>query len=297
MIKYIKQMNIENYILNQKKFINNHIKTYLEKELLVNDVLLKKAINYALLNGGKRIRPIICLASSGNKNFNKYLYTALALEFFHCSTLIHDDLPCMDNDIIRRGKPTCHIKFGEANAILAGDALLIESFNLLTKQKNYSSDLIKELASASGANGVIAGQVSDLASEGKRPSSKLVNRIHYNKTAILIRAAVRMGVICSENRKKIKFIEEYTKYGEKIGMAFQIQDDILNITSESKKIGKTAGSDESKSKMTYPYVFGLKKAKKKEENLTKEAILILKSINEDTNILEKIALFLSKRVN
>ena len=250
-------------------------------------------MNYSILNGGKRIRPILCLAAAEcfDGNINHALLSALSIEFFHSSTLVHDDLPCMDNDIMRRGKPSCHVKFGEANAILLGDALLIESFRILSL--NNQNNLITELANSAGANGVIAGQIADLASENKKPSSKMVKYIHLNKTAILIRAALRMGGLSSNiNSTNLNYL---SNYGEKIGLAFQIQDDILDEISSSKEIGKPIKSDLKKSKMTYPSVYGLKKSEEMVKKLTYEAVNDLDKIKCKTDILKELSFFLLTR--
>tara|TARA_A100001015_G_scaffold171182_1_gene190230 strand:+ start:476 stop:1339 length:864 start_codon:yes stop_codon:yes gene_type:complete len=287
-------MNLENYIDNQKILINKKIENYLES-LNIDNEILNLGMHYSILNGGKRIRPILCLAAAEcfNGNLDNAMSAALAVEFFHCSTLVHDDLPSMDNDNIRRGKPTCHIKFGEANAILLGDALLIESFRILSSNNQIKH--IEELANSAGANGVIAGQVADLLFENKKPSAKIVKYIHYNKTAILIRAALRMGALTADT--EVKYLKKLSIYGEKIGLAFQIQDDILDEVSSSDKIGKTAKSDLKKSKMTYPFVYGIEKSKKIIKKLTLDANQELEKIPLDTKILEKISLYLLSRSN
>ncbi len=287
-------MNVENYIDKQKILINKKIESYLES-LNIDNEILNLGMHYSILNGGKRIRPILCLAAAEcfNGNLNNAMSAALAVEFFHCSTLVHDDLPSMDNDNIRRGKPTCHVKFGEANAILLGDALLIESFRILSS--NNQIKIIEELANSAGVNGVIAGQVADLLFENKKPSAKIVKYIHHNKTAILIRAALRMGALTADTN--IKYLKKLSIYGEKIGLAFQIQDDILDEVSSSDKIGKTAKSDLKKSKMTYPFVYGVEKSKKIIKKLTFEANQELEKVPFDTKILEKISLYLLNRTN
>ena len=287
-------MNLENYINKQRILINKKIQSYLES-LNIDNEILNLGMHYSILNGGKRIRPILCLAAAEcfNGNISNAISAALAVEFFHCSTLVHDDLPSMDNDNIRRGKPTCHIKFGEANAILIGDALLIESFRILSS--NNQLNLIKELANSAGANGVIAGQVADLLFEIKKPSAKIVKYIHYNKTAILIRAALRMGALTVNT--DIENLRRLSVYGEKIGLAFQIQDDILDEISSSDKIGKSAKSDLMMSKMTYPFVHGIEKSKKIIKKLTFEANQELEYIPFETEILEKISLYLLNRNN
>lgn len=255
--------------------------------------ILHEAMRYCVLTGGKRIRPILCIAAAeafGADSPNAMM-PAIAVELFHCSTLIHDDLPCMDNDDLRRGLPTCHIKFGEANAVLAGDALMIHAFQILAEHGNSRTAL--ELASAAGSRGVIAGQVEDLAAEGKPPNARLVEFIHLNKTAVLIRAAVRMGAItggASESE-----LEHLGIFGEKIGLAFQIEDDILDETSTDEVLGKHAGADAEQHKMTYPAVHGMEAAQQKVRTLTDEATSILNVLSCDTTPLCAMAEYLVRR--
>ena len=285
---------MNDYLNNLKEQFDNSLNEYFIHNFIDTSVL-NQAIKYSVLNGGKRIRPILCLAT--NESFkggiNDAIPAALAIELFHCSTLIHDDLPCMDDDDLRRGRPTCHIQFGEANAVLAGDALIIEAFNILVKSNNPKLSI--ELAEATGSKGVIAGQVADLAAERMTPSKELVDFIHYKKTAILIRASVRMGAIAANVDSKT--LQSLTKFGEKIGFAFQIQDDILDETSSSDKIGKPSGSDLKKSKMTYPTVYGMQTSINRVKELTEEAIDSIGSLKLENNNLEKVALELVDRTN
>ena len=231
---------------------------------------LHEAMRYCVLNGGKRIRPILSIATA--ESFGTVtadlLKPAIAVELFHCSTLIHDDLPCMDDDDLRRGMPTCHIKYGEANAVLAGDALMILAFQTLAEHGNPSLSL--ELALAAGSQGVIAGQVEDLEAEEKTPNADLVEFIHYNKTAILIRAAVRMGAIASGANENE--LDRLSRFAEGIGLAFQIQDDVLDETSTDEVLGKHAGADLEHHKMTYPAVHGMQASLSKIRELTDAAI-------------------------
>lgn len=255
--------------------------------------VLHEAMHYCVLDGGKRIRPILCIAAAEAFGINSRdaLLPAVAIELYHCSTLVHDDLPCMDNDELRRGKPTCHIKFGAANAVLTGDALMIQAFQLLADYGNIALSL--ELAVSAGSRGVIAGQVEDLAAEKKTPSPELVEYIHMYKTAILIRAAVRMGaLIGAANESELECIAQY---GEKIGLAFQIADDILDETSTDDVLGKPAGSDQEKNKLTYPAVYGLAAAKERIHTLTREAIAELAPLCRKTDALQAIAGYLMDR--
>ncbi len=255
--------------------------------------VLHEAMRYCVLNGGKRIRPILCIAAAETcgAETRQALLPAISTELYHCSTLVHDDLPCMDDDALRRGMPTCHVKFGEANAILAGDALLVHAFQVLAEHGN--AQLSMELAQAAGSLGVIAGQVEDLAAEGRAPNADLVDFIHMNKTAVLIRAAVRMGAILGGATPGE--LESLTTFGEKIGVAFQIEDDILDETSTDEVLGKPSGSDQQQQKMTYPAVHGMGAAQAAVAKLTHEALVALGNVPYDTAILRGIANYLVNR--
>jgi geranylgeranyl diphosphate synthase type II len=255
--------------------------------------ILHEAMHYCVLNGGKRIRPILCIAVAETYGIDPQhaLLPAISTELYHCSTLIHDDLPCMDNDDLRRGVPTCHIKFGEANAILTGDALLVHAFHVLAQTGN--PQLAIELAQAAGSTGVIAGQIEDLAAEGRTPNADLIEFIHLNKTAALIRAAIRMGALLGGAPSTE--LESLTLFGEKIGLAFQIEDDILDEISTDEILGKPSGSDQQQLKMTYPAVHGMTAAQAAVTQLTREALIALDHIAADTTILRGIAKYLVTR--
>lgn len=285
-------MNISNYLKEKQAIIDLALKDCLPPET-TRPAILHEAMHYCVLNGGKRIRPILTLAAAEpfGLNIQHALVPALAAELFHCSTLIHDDLPCMDDDDLRRGLPTCHIKFGEANAVLTGDALMIHAFQLLAEHGN--ARLTLELAQAAGSRGVIAGQIEDLAGEGKKPNADMIEFIHLNKTAILIKAAIRMGAIAAGAQEDE--IENLSIFGEKIGLAFQIEDDILDETSSDEVLGKPTGSDLELNKMTYPAVFGMKAAQSKVHDLTHEAITAINMIPRDTSALQNIADYLVNR--
>ncbi len=254
---------------------------------------LHEAMRYCVLNGGKRIRPILGVATAEAFGVQppEIIKPAIAVELFHCSTLIHDDLPCMDDDDLRRGQPTCHIKFGEANAVLAGDALMIHAFQMLAEYGNPRLSL--ELALAAGSRGVIAGQVEDLEAEGKTPNADLVEFIHYNKTAVLIRAAIRIGAIAAGASEDE--LEYLSTFGKKIGLAFQIQDDILDETSTDEVLGKHAGADLAHHKMTYTAAHGMEVARRKVIELTDEAVSLIDMLRQDTTSLRAIAAHLVQR--
>ncbi len=285
-------MKISDYLKTKQVLVDLAIKDFLPSEL-TRPGLLHEAMRYSVLNGGKRIRPILCIASAELFGLDDHavLAPAVSLELFHCSTLIHDDLPCMDDDDLRRGQPSCHIKYGEANAILTGDALMVHAFQLLAEYGN--SRLSIELARAVGSCGVIAGQVEDLAAEGCEPNADLIEFIHLNKTAVLVKAAVRMGAIAGGAREDD--LESLSIFGEKIGLAFQIEDDILDETSTDDVLGKPTGSDAEKHKMTYPAVHGMAKAKARVRTLTNDAISALDLLQRETQTLREIAQYLINR--
>lgn len=237
--------------------------------------VLHKAMRYSVLAGGKRLRPILCMAAceaAGGKP-ETALLPGLAIEILHTYTLIHDDLPCMDDDDLRRGRPTSHVVFGEANALLAGDALLTLAFEWLAGVQAPApyppNQLALELAQAAGSQGVIGGQVEDLAAEGRPPDAGLVDYIHRHKTAALIRAAARMGGICAAASPP--HLEALSRFGACSGLAFQIADDILNVTSTPEQLGKPVGNDEQLRKLTYVAVHGLEASRSKAAALIREA--------------------------
>jgi len=290
--------DIEPYLVRKSALINRELEKHLPAAN-ARPAILHRAIRYSVLAGGKRLRPILCLAAAeaaGGAEKNARM-PALAIEILHTYTLIHDDLPCMDNDELRRGKPTSHVVFGEANAVLAGDALLTLAFEWLggagPRPPYKTGDLIRELAHAAGSRGVIGGQVEDLASEGKKPNAAAVKFIHLHKTAALIRAAVRIGAICGGAGKSE--LSALGSYGEKAGLAFQIADDILNETSSPASMGKAAGSDRARGKMTYVAVLGLKGAKQAAGRLAREAVRSLAPLKGNIGPLKAIVEYIVAR--
>jgi len=285
-------MDISTYLKDNQTIVDNALKDSLPPKK-IRPTILHEAMHYCVLNGGKRIRPILCIAAAETFGVaaEQALPPAVAIELYHCSTLVHDDLPCMDDDALRRGMPTCHVKFGSANAVLTGDALMIQAFQLLAENGNPALSL--ELAKSAGSMGVIAGQMEDLAAEGKAPSADLVEFIHMNKTAILIRAAVRMGAIVGGASNPE--LDRLSVFGEKTGLAFQIADDILDETSTDDILGKPAGSDLEQHKLTYPAVHGMAAAKAKVKELTSEAIAALRPLSRNTETLHAIADHLMNR--
>lgn len=297
-------MEIKQYLNNKQQQIDRFIEYYFSASP-IEPGLLKESMVYSLSAGGKRIRPVLCLTAyeaCGGEKAQDIIPFASALELIHTYSLIHDDLPSMDNDDLRRGKPTNHKIFGEAMAILAGDALLTEAFYLLSSYpkkavSRISSDsilkIISDLSQAVGAYGMVGGQAQDILSEDKEPDKETLSFIHLKKTAALITVSVRMGGLLADcNADKL---ENLTKYGENIGLGFQIIDDILDIEGDSKILGKTAGSDEKKKKMTYPKLYGLDSSKKKAEEVIRNAIESLSQFDEKADPLRGIALYLLSR--
>ena len=260
---------------------------------------IHRAMRYSLLAGGKRLRPLLCCAASEacGGNVRVALPAACAVEMIHAYSLIHDDLPCMDNDDLRRGKPTSHKRFGEGVAILAGDALLTEAFAVLAAAKPLAlytaSDLVTELARAAGSRGLIAGQVADLEAEGRQPSEPALYFIHAAKTGMLLRASLKLGAMCAGGTKAQ--VAALDRFGFALGLAFQIQDDILDATQSAQKLGKTAGKDAAAGKMTFPALFGLEKSRVLAEQWTEEAIAALRSFGSRAGTLRDLATRLLQR--
>ena len=260
---------------------------------------IHRALRYSLLAGGKRLRPLLCCAASEacGGTARRALPAACAVEMIHAYSLIHDDLPCMDDDDLRRGKPTSHKMFGEGIAVLAGDALLTEAFAVLAtaqpRARYHGSDLVTELARAAGSRGLIAGQVADLEAEGRQPSEPALYFIHAAKTGMLLRASLKLGAMCAGGTKAQ--VAALDRFGFALGLAFQIQDDILDATQSAQKLGKTAGKDAAAGKMTFPALFGLEKSRALAEQWTSEAIASLKSFGPRGETLRALAADLLQR--
>ncbi len=244
---------------------------------------LREAMRYGLLNGGKRLRPVLvyasCLALGGE--LHQADAAAAALECIHAYSLIHDDLPAMDDDTLRRGKPTCHIAFDEATAILAGDALQPLAFELLSQPCDLSPaiqlQMIQILAQASGDGGMVAGQALDIQAEGQRQTLTQLEQMHRLKTGALIRAAVQLGALASGHCDPSR-LATLSDYAAAIGLAFQVQDDILDIESDTQTLGKTQGADLHRNKSTYPALLGLEGAKHKAAELHRQALEALQQL-------------------
>lgn len=267
------------------KEVNNSLEYYVKKYKESPDIL-KEAIEYSIENSGKRFRPILCLltAKSLGKDYRVVLPTACAIEFIHTYSLIHDDLPSIDNDDLRRGKPTCHKKFGEDIAILSGDALFAEAFNIIIKYQiaddRTKIKILEEIASASGASGMAAGQIVDVYFTGKKISKKKLEYIHRNKTGKMITASVRCAaILCGVSSD---YLKKFTEYSENLGLAFQITDDILDVTTDNRI-------------NTFPNIWGISRSKEIARDKIDKAITIIKSMDIDYEWLVNIANFLLVR--
>ena len=291
-------MDLKRYLVSRQKEVDRALDRFLPKAT-VSPATIHKAMRYSLFAGGKRLRPILCLAAAeacGGKTAAA-LPQACAVECIHTYSLIHDDLPSMDNDDLRRGRPTCHKVFGDAIAILAGDALLTIAFEISTKTAPVSRydvrEFFREIAEAAGSKKLIAGQVADLEAEGRGMTRAEVRSIHENKTAALLTASVRLGAMAA-NASAPK-LAAVTAFGRSLGLAFQVIDDILDVTQTSEKLGKSAGKDVAAKKATYPAVFGLEKSRSEARRLTRQAHRALESLGEKARVLRALADYLLAR--
>lgn len=293
-------MDLKQYTAEKREAVDSFFHSYFKEQRKPS--VLQQAMVYSLFAGGKRIRPLLALASyeaCGGDPAEIVPY-ASTLELIHTYSLIHDDLPAMDNDDLRRGKPTNHKIYGEAIAILAGDALLTEAFSILSDPSLSSTvkeaDLLRalrEIALASGLNGMVAGQVQDILSENFEPDHETLEFIHMHKTAALIRASVMMGPILYGSSKDI--LDALSEYGSNIGLAFQVIDDILDIEGVEEELGKPIGSDERSNKMTYPSLYGIEKSRDIAKKLISSALSSLSSFSSKADPLREIANYLLNR--
>jgi len=286
--------NSGNWIVPYKERVNS----VLESLLPDDDSILTKATRYSVLNGGKRLRPLLVYLSSelGKSTSKAQDLVSCAVELIHCYSLIHDDLPSMDDDSLRRGLPTCHKKFGEAIAILTGDALQPMAYSLLTHSNEIEDKLkiklITLLSKACGQNGMVEGQILDI-SDNKSLSLEELDYMHSKKTGSLIKTCLEMGGLISY--LQVNDINLLKEYGEKIGLAFQIRDDIIDLESPSEVSGKTQGADVLKQRVTYPKVIGMEASKKRAIELCKEAQEIVTNLSGDPVKLIKLSDFISNR--
>ncbi len=285
-------------LAEKAQLTNETLGDILAKQAGIDDDL-EKAIRYVLAGAGKRVRSAVtlwcCELVSGGVNHNAEIAAAV-IEMVHTYSLVHDDLPSMDNDDFRRGSPTCHKAFGEATAILTGDALLTLAFEVLAKEIDEPAvavKLISQLAEAAGPAGMIAGQIADLKAEKTKGSRELLEYIHTNKTAKMFGCAAVMGAICGgADQGQLDCLREY---GLKIGLGFQISDDILDVCGSSKQLGKTAGKDAEAEKCTYPAVVGLEKSKQLAGKLADEAVVALEAFGSGADVLRQLVVALLQR--
>jgi len=295
-------MNLNDYLRGKRKAVDNFLNGYISSRKKQKDCpgQLSRSMAYSLMAGGKRIRPILALASyeaAGGRS-DGILPVAASLELVHTYSLIHDDLPAMDNDDFRRNKPTNHKVFGEAAAILAGDALLTDAFDIISRADSSPSKLLKvirELAFASGPEGMVGGQTADIIFEGKKAKKKDIVYIHTHKTGALIRGSVRIGAIMAGSAPGK--LDSLTRYGEKTGLAFQIIDDILDIIGTKEEMGKSTGADSARGKNTFPSRFGLKESERIAEQLVNESLEALKGFGKKADPLREIAKYILSRRN
>jgi len=294
-------IKIKQYLDERKILVDEALKKFMPNPSgLASDVI--RAMNYSLFAGGKRIRPILCIAGAEavGGSTDSVVPVACAIELIHTYSLIHDDLPVMDNDDFRRGKPTNHKVFGEAVALLAGDGLLTLAFNLMAGygaekkvEKKALLRVINLIASAAGYKGMVGGQVVDITYEGKEPDANVVEYIHRHKTAALIAASVTAGTILAGGNKDEE--KSINRYGQQIGLAFQIADDILNIEGHKGVMGKGTGSDKERGKITYPSVFGAAESKNIQKQLIENAIESLKRFDNKAEPLRDLARYIIER--
>jgi geranylgeranyl diphosphate synthase type II len=292
-------VNLKTYLVNRQKLIDRALDRYLPKAN-TKPATLHKAMRYSLFAGGKRLRPILCLAAAEacRSRMDDALPLACALECIHTYSLVHDDLPSMDNDDFRRGRPTCHKVYGDGIAVLAGDALLTIAFEIVSRAKptpRYdTATLLREIAVAAGSQKLIAGQVADLEAEGKNVKRRELQFIHENKTAAILRSSVRLGAMSANaDARKLAAV---TLFGQRLGVAFQVIDDILDVTQTSEILGKSAGKDVAAMKATYPAVIGLEKSRAEARRLTREAHNALATFsNRDAEALHLLANYLLER--
>jgi geranylgeranyl diphosphate synthase type II len=294
------RFDLKGYLAKRRDRINEALTAILEKNRLGGR--LQAAMKYSLMAGGKRIRPVLCMAASEavGEESGRALKAGCALEMIHTYSLIHDDLPAMDDDGLRRGIKTCHIAFDEATAILAGDALLTLAFETLSgidcKNGEQSARLLKvirRISEAAGWQGMVEGQMRDMESEGKLLNRQQLDDIHRHKTGAMIQASVEAGAILGEGgNEEIECLKTYAGH---IGLAFQVADDILNVSGDPKRLGKSVGTDQHRMKNTYPSVMGLEESKRLAETMVEKSIKALESFDEKAAPLRTLARYIIER--
>ena len=295
-----KPFDLTKYLVEKRDLINRSLLQIIDKNF--TDSRLCDAMTYSLMAPGKRLRPVLCLAAAetvGKINSN-VITAACGIEMIHTYSLIHDDLPAMDNDNIRRGKPTCHVKFDVATAILAGDALLTLAFDIFSsrslhpnKKSNIWLQVINEIAQAAGPMGMIEGQMRDIAGENNPLGLDDLKKMHYLKTGALIKASVSTGALLGGGSKaSIKHLETYAS---NIGLAFQVVDDILNVEGDPSKMGKAIGTDQSRNKSTYPALLGLAQSRQFASDLVNNVLQAVKIFGNKANLLLALAKYIIER--
>jgi geranylgeranyl diphosphate synthase type II len=292
-------MTLAEYMAAEQKAVDAALNRWVPREDQ-NPATIHRAMRYSLFAGGKRIRPLLAIAAAQAVSDAPVGIEscACALEMIHTYSLIHDDLPALDNDDLRRGRPTCHKVFGDAMAILAGDALLTLAFEVLAKLDQTDGsrriELVGELATASGTvDGMIGGQVNDIEGEGKHPTARLLESIHRAKTGALLRASVRMGGIYAG--ADADQLAALTSFGEHVGLAFQMVDDILDVEQSSEALGKTAGKDAAQKKITFPAVYGIERSREMAEEERLAAHLALQPFDDRAQRLKELADLIVRR--
>lgn len=297
----MKTFNLNTYLKKQQDLINSALDKWLPRPHGPSGQVVE-AMRYSLMSGGKRVRPILLLAGAqaigGDQKV--LLPAACALECIHTYSLIHDDLPAMDDDDLRRGRPTCHKVYGEAVAILAGDGLLTYAFEFMCKpemEQNISPHLLSEaiflLARAAGVSGMVGGQAADILMEGRPVDAETLSFIHSHKTGALIGASVEIGALLGKGNDDE--LNHLRKYGESLGLAFQIKDDLLDVEGDQEVLGKPVGSDDRNLKATYPALFGLDETKRKAQKLLEQSLSELETFGESAEPLRAIARYVVER--
>lgn len=291
--------DLQQYLRERARLVDDALERYLPREEMRPQVL-HRAMRYSTLSGGKRLRPVLVIAGAEavGGNAETVLPTACGIEMIHTFSLIHDDLPAIDNDALRRGRPTCHVQFGEAVAILAGDALFATAFELIARNVETAPAervvrVLHVIAEASGTRGMVGGQMVDIESEGKQVDAETLEYIHRHKTAALIRASVVSGAILAGAEQWQ--VDILSRYGELTGLAFQIADDLLNVTGDPRKTGKAVGTDAERGKATYPALFGIEASRERAYQLVQEAAQALQPFGERAEPLRAIAYLVVER--
>ena len=294
-------MNVSEYLARQTGKVNRALERWAPPEDRAPSTI-HRAMRYSLFAGGKRIRPVLAMAACDavSECMDGIEDAACALEMIHTYSLIHDDLPAMDNDDLRRGRPTCHKVFGEGIAVLAGDALLTLAFETLAKLPDCRPErrarIIAEVAAASGSvGGMIAGQVEDIEGEGETPTRERLESIHRGKTGALLRASVRLGGIYS-GASDLQY-EALSIYGDHVGLAFQIVDDILDVEQSSEQLGKTAGKDAAQGKITFPAVYGISESREMADEQLELALSAVEPFGARAHWLRELATLIVRRTS